>query len=99
MALFRKKSAAAERVEMSFIDHLEALRGHLFRAVVAIAVGAIIVGVYNNFVVKRILMGPTHADFPTYGVLCRMSHSLGLGEALCMNELGIKMQSLSLIHI
>jgi sec-independent protein translocase protein TatC len=93
MALFRKKSAAAERVEMSFIDHLEALRGHLFRAVVAIAVGAIVVAVYNNFVVKRILMGPTHADFPTYGVLCRMSHSLGLGEALCMNDLGIKMQS------
>ncbi len=93
MALFKKRRTAAEGEEMSFIDHLEVLRGHLFRSVLAIAVGGVVAAVYNTFVVKKILLGPTQPDFPTYGVLCRLSHALNLGEALCMNELGIKMQS------
>ncbi len=78
---------------MSFIDHLEALRGHLFRSVIAIAGGAIIAGVFNSFLIKNVLLGPMQGSFPTYGVLCRLSHSLGMGDALCMNGLNIKMQS------
>jgi sec-independent protein translocase protein TatC len=94
MALkFLNRGGKPERAEMSFIDHLEALRGHLFRAVISIAVGAIVVGVYNKFVIKKILLGPTHADFPTYKFLCQMGHTLHLGNALCMSETGVKMQS------
>jgi sec-independent protein translocase protein TatC len=77
---------------MSFMDHLDALRGHLFRSAIAIAIGAIFVGIYNNFFVKRVLMGPTHADFPTYGLLCRIGNALHLKD-LCMQGIGIKMQS------
>ena len=72
---------------MSFIDHLEVLRGHLFRSVLAIAVGAIVVAVYNDFFVKKVLMGPTHGDFPTYAYLCKIGHALRLGDALCMNDM------------
>ena len=90
---FLNRGGKEERAEMSFIDHLEALRGHLFRAVISIAVGAVIVGVNNKFVIKKILLGPTHADFPTYKFLCKMGNSLRLGNALCMNEMGVKMQS------
>lgn len=94
MALkFLNRGRKEESAEMSFIDHLESLRGHLFRAVVSIAVGAIIVGINNKFVIKKILLGPTHADFPTYKFLCKMSKTLNLGDALCMNEMGVKMQS------
>lgn len=80
---------------MSFIDHLEALRGHLFRSVLAITAGAIIVGIYNKFFVQKVLLGPTHADFPTYGVICNIGKALNLEKALCMKGLGIKMQSTS----
>jgi sec-independent protein translocase protein TatC len=90
---FLQRGGSEERAEMSFVDHLEALRGHLFRAVLSIAVGAVIVGIYNKFVIKKILLGPTHADFPTYKFLCEMGHKLRLGNALCMSELGVKMQS------
>jgi len=93
MALFKRKTSATERQEMSFIDHLEALRGHLFRSVIAIAGGAIIAGIFNTFLIKNILLGPMQGSFPTYGVLCRLSHSLGMGDSLCMNGLDIKMQS------
>ncbi len=94
MALFKKRNKEGN-VEMSFIDHLEALRGHLFRSVVAIVLGGIIIGIYNDFFIKKVLMGPTHSNFPTYAWLCKTGKSLGLGTSLCMDEIGVKMQSTS----
>src|SRR5262245_35375183 len=94
MALFNRK-LGSNRAEMSFIDHLEVLRGHLFRSVVAIVVGAIIVAVYNDFFIKKVLMGPTHGEFPTYAYMCRIGRSLHLGDALCMEDMVVKMQSTS----
>jgi len=84
-----------EKAEMSFIDHLEVLRGHLFRSALSIAVGAIIFIIYDDFIVKKVLMGPTHADFPTYKWLCKFGQAVGLGDKMCMKEIGLKMQSTS----
>ena len=80
---------------MSFIEHLEVLRGHLFRSALAIAAGAIVFIVYNTFFVRDVLMGPTHADFPTYKWLCKLGHAIGLGDKMCMKDIGLKMQSTS----
>lgn len=91
LPLFKKKND--ERSEMSFIDHLEVLRGHLFRSVVAIAIGAIVAGIYNRFIIKNILLGPTHSDFPTYGLICKIGKSLNLGDALCMEGIALRLQS------
>jgi sec-independent protein translocase protein TatC len=91
-SLFKRKGNE-EQSEMSFIDHLEVLRGHLFRSVVAIAIGAIVAGIYNKFIIKSILLGPTHDDFPTYGLICRIGKSLRLGNALCMEGIQLKLQS------
>jgi sec-independent protein translocase protein TatC len=94
MALFKRKSGP-NRAEMSFVEHLEVLRGHLFRSVLAIVAGAIVVAIYNDFFVKKVLMGPTHAEFPTYSWLCKAGRYLNLGEALCMKDMVVKMQSTS----
>lgn len=90
---WRKKAGKSEKAEMSFIEHLEVLRGHLFRSVLAIAAGAVIFIIYNDFFVKEVLMGPTHASFPTYKALCHIGQSLGLGDTMCMNDIDLKMQS------
>ena len=94
LKLFGRKKDE-ERAEMSFIDHLEVLRGHLFRSVLAIAAGAIVFIVYNSFFVREVLMGPTHADFPTYKWLCKLGHAIGLADNMCMKDIGLKMQSTS----
>jgi sec-independent protein translocase protein TatC len=93
MKLFKRIGPQGDREEMSFIEHLDVLRGHLFKSAVAVAIGAIIVAVYNNFIFKKVLMGPTHGDFPTYGFLCRLSQRLGLGTKLCMSQINVKFQS------
>jgi sec-independent protein translocase protein TatC len=78
---------------MSFVEHLEELRGHLFRSAVAVAIGAVFIGIYSKFIFRRVLMGPAHADFPTYILLCKVSQRLGLGAKLCMDEMTVKMQN------
>lgn len=89
------RGGAPEKAEMSFVDHLEVLRGHLLRSVLAILAGAVVVGIFNKFFIRNVLLGPTHADFPTYGIICRIGKFLNLEKALCMQGLAIKMQSTS----
>ncbi|RYY41612.1 MAG: twin-arginine translocase subunit TatC [Chitinophagaceae bacterium] len=88
-----KRGGDPTRSEMSFIEHLDVLRGTLFRSVIAILVGAIVVGIYNRFFVHDVLLGPTHPDFPTYGILCKLGNAINMGKSLCMEGLSIKMQS------
>jgi sec-independent protein translocase protein TatC len=91
--LFNKKNKASENSEMTFVEHLDVLRVHLFRSVVAIAIGAVVMVAFNNFIVQRILLGPIHADFPTYTYLCKVSNYLHLGSRLCMQDIKLDMQS------
>ena len=52
--------------EMSFIDHLEELRWHIIRSLLAIIVFAIIAFVSKDIVFGVILLGPSKSDFWTY---------------------------------
>ena len=90
---FLKRRSLGEKAEMSFVDHLEVLRGHLFRSAIAVAIGAAIVGVYNKFFVHKIIMGPTYADFPTYKIMCKVGHMIKMEEYMCMQGIGVKMQN------
>ncbi len=86
----RKKS---DSEEMSFIDHLEELRWHLIRSVIAIAISAIVFFIYVREIVNDILLAPTQDSFVTYGWFCKLSHAIGLGDAICMQ--GVKATFLS----
>ena len=87
---FNKRRKDAKAGEMSFIDHLEDLRWHVIRAVVAVIIGAIIVFSYSGFVVDEILFAPTRADFVSSQWLCRLGKSIGIGDALCFNDVQAK---------
>lgn len=93
MKLFKRRTRDGDDQEMSFIEHLDVLRGHLFKSALAVAAGAIIMAVYNKFIVQRILMGPTHPDFWTYRTLCELGQKWGFGNKLCMAEIHLRMQS------
>jgi sec-independent protein translocase protein TatC len=92
MALFNRK-ATAEKEEMSFIDHLEELRGHIIRSVISILVMALVIFIYRNWIFDNIIVGPINKDFVSYKALCDFSHWLGIGDALCMPPVEVTMQS------
>lgn len=88
----RIRGTETEETEMSFIDHLEALRWHIIRSVLFVLGAAIVFFVFIDFLFDQVIMGPTRNDFISYRVLCSLSHTLGLGESLCMPPMTMKLQ-------
>lgn len=78
---------------MSFIDHLEELRWHLIRSVIAIVLAAIIFFIYVKEIVNGVLLAPAYDNFISYGWFCKAGHFLGLGDAVCMQ--GVKVSFIS----
>lgn len=93
MALLPLSKRTPEMAEMSFIDHLEALRWHIMRAVLAIFAGAMFIFFNMDFFFDRIIMGPAHNDFISYRVLCQVSHAVGLGDNMCLGDVKLKLIS------
>lgn len=77
---------------MSFLDHLEALRWHLFRAVAVVLVLTVVAFIAKDFVFGVLILGPSKVDFFTYRVLCDLGNTLGL-PALCIDDLPFTIQS------
>ena len=86
-------SATTPRDEMSFLDHLEELRWHLIRSVLAIVIIASIAFVFKDFIFDVILFGPKKKSFITYRWFCSLSHTLGQGSSFCLEELPFRIQS------
>jgi sec-independent protein translocase protein TatC len=83
----RKKDQSGE---MSFIDHLEELRWHVIRSVIAVLVGAVVVFIYSDWVVNDVLFAPTRADFVSARWLCSLGKNIGIGDALCFAQVDAK---------
>lgn len=73
-----------EGAEMSFMDHLEVLRWHLFRSVLVLCVVAVFVFLYVDWIFDHIILAPSRNSFITYSGLCNLGHTLHLGDSLCM---------------
>jgi sec-independent protein translocase protein TatC len=93
MALKQFFKNSPEKAEMSFIDHLEELRWHIMRSLIALLIGAVIVFIKIDFFFKQIVMGPAHKEFITYRMLCKISHAIGLGNSMCLDQINIKLIS------
>ncbi len=81
-----------EEKEMSFLDHLEELRWHVIRAVIAILIFTIGALIFKDFVVGTLLMGPSKLDFWTYAKLCELATLINKQD-LCIDELNFIIQS------
>lgn len=82
--LRKGSEAEAEPTEMTFMDHLEALRWHIMRSVIVWIVAAITIFIFRNWVYDSIILAPASEKFVTYGALCNFGHWLGIGDGLCM---------------
>ena len=80
MALDQEEVETVEKKgekEMSFFDHLEALRWHIIRSLVAIILFGIVIFANKDFVFRQVIYAPRYDDFLTYRVFCY------LGDWLC----------------
>ena len=89
--------------EMTFLQHLEELRWHIIRALVAVVAGAIIAFVFKNIIFDKVILAPNNPDFITNRILCQLADLMNV-PALCINQdpidlISIKMSGQFTTHI
>ncbi len=89
--------------EMSFLDHLEELRWHIIRSVLAVFVFAIIAFILKSFIFDSIILKPMTPEFWTNRMLAKLGELVGT-DSLKINQhplhlIAIKMADQFMIHI
>lgn len=79
--------------EMSFLEHLEELRWHVVRSLGAVIVFTIGAFITAPWIFQNIIFAPARIDFPTFVWLCNLGQFFGSGDALCVEEIPLKIQS------
>lgn len=74
----KNKRGKAEKAEMSFLDHLEALRWHIIRSVIAIITCGVVAFIYSDFVWDSIIFAPKSNDFWTSRMIIQVSNFFGM---------------------
>lgn len=92
LSRLRSGDPANDRKEMSFIDHLEALRWHIVRSLIVWIAAAIVIFIYKDWIFDNIIYAPASSDFISYSALCNFGHFLHIGDALCMPPVNIPLQ-------
>jgi len=83
---------AALKTEMNFFDHVEDLRWHIVRSILAWLIAAVAIFINVDWVYDNIILAPADKSFFTYGALCRLGNWLHLGDSLCMPAMQINFQ-------
>jgi len=109
MALKREKGKKVEG-EMSFLEHLEELRWHIIRSILAIVILMVVAFIFKTILFEVIVLGPTKPEFFTNHALCQFGNyihthwNFGGPDLLCINKtqfnlINIKMAGQLTTHI
>lgn len=83
----------SDEKEMTFLDHLEELRWHVIRALLAVVIFTIGAFIYVREIFDYIVFAPAKLDFPSFKYMCQLGELVGMTESLCITELPFKIQS------
>ena len=74
---------------MSFLEHLEELRWHLIRSLIAVILGMVGMFVFINELIHFVILAPLSPQFPTHRLMCHIRKSF------CFEELHVGFQATS----
>lgn len=75
--------------DMSFLEHLEELRWHLIRSLLAIVLFAIAAFVFHNIIFDHIILAPKSPDFWTNRWMCKIGTDIFSTKKLCINTIDL----------
>jgi len=81
-----------EKGEMTFLQHLEELRWHIIRSVLAIVVFGILAFIFKTFLFDKVLLAPAEPEFWTNRLLCELSQRAHT-SSLCINQTPLVLQN------
>src|SRR5260370_35619372 len=82
----------SEEKEMSFLDHLEELRWHVVRSLIAIFTFMIVAFVLTPWIFDNIVFAVAKPSFPTFRFLCKIGEFLH-SDGFCVTAIPFKIQS------
>jgi sec-independent protein translocase protein TatC len=96
--------------EMSFLEHLEELRWHIIRSLIAIIIMMIVAFIFKNVLFDKIVLAPKDPSFISNRMFCEFGHSMARifnfknPDIMCINTkplnlISIKMSGQITTHI
>lgn len=85
----KNNSPESDEKIMSFWDHLEELRGHVIRSLIAVMVLAVVAFMNRHVIFDLIILAPSRSDFVTYRLLCELGQLIHV-KSLCFGDLNLK---------
>ena len=82
-----------EKDNKTFGEHLDDLRKHLIRIIIAVVVLSVFAFIYKEIIFDKIIFAPKNSDFITYRFLCY------IGQRFHIPNICIQNFSFSLINI
>ena len=89
------KRRGGDEAEMSFLDHLEELRWHIVRSLIAITAVGIVIFIKTTYIFDNILLAPTHPDFWTFRKMCALGNAIHMSN-LCMGDFSLTIQNIDM---
>jgi len=84
-----------EKKEMTFWEHLDELRGTLWRILIAILITAIVAFIFKDVLFDDIILAPKSKNFITYRLFCQLGNWLSL-PSLCIDPSQFQLINISL---
>ncbi len=84
-----------KKAEMTFWEHLEVLRKHIIRSILAVFLFAIVAFVFKSFIFDEIIFAPKSPDFFTNFWLCKLSVFLDI-PSICINNVPLDLINIDL---
>ncbi|MFT6814164.1 MAG: sec-independent protein translocase protein TatC [Sphingobacteriales bacterium] len=78
-------------VEMSFLEHLEALRWHLLRSVIVLLIATGFAFYFKHFIFDVVILGPKNPNFITYQLLCKLVAHFSLPQSICVQKISFEL--------
>src|SRR5690349_1007791 len=89
------KRGASTGGVMSITDHIEDLRWHIIRSLIAVIVCSIIAFFNIERIFDNIILGPAKPGFVSYRILCYVGHIINV-NGLCLKESTLEFQNTEL---
>jgi sec-independent protein translocase protein TatC len=100
MALGTKKDKSKGQGEMSFLEHLEELRWHIIRSILAIVIMFVVAFFLKSFIFDNIIFAPRSPNFFTNRIMCQLGDFLnGYFDSQKFSGMCINSHPFNLINI
>ena len=91
-----QKKTQEDAKEMSFLQHIEELRWHIIRSLIAILLFTVLGFIYKDVLFDQLIFGPKRPDFWTYRMLCRIGESIYGDNRMCIEEMSFRITNISM---